>query len=138
MISLTLLEQAQELAPQLRAMKDDLHRHPELSFQEVRTTALLKEKLTALGLELIDLGMDTGVVALLRGNRPGRTVALRADIDAIAQQEAAHDGAVSQCDRLMHGCGHDFHTVGLYGAATLLAQRKKQLTGNVVFLFQPA
>ena len=138
MISLTLLEQAQQLAPQLRAMKDDLHRHPELSFQEVRTTALLKEKLTALGLELIDLGMDTGVVALLRGNRPGRTVALRADIDAIAQQEAAHDGAVSQCDGLMHGCGHDFHTVGLYGAATLLAQRKEQLTGNVVFLFQPA
>lgn len=138
MISLTLLEQAKALEPQLRAMKDDLHRHPELSFQEVRTTGILKEKLTALGLELIDLGMDTGVVALLRGARPGKTVALRADIDAIAQQEAAHDGAVSQCDGLMHGCGHDFHTVGLYGAACLLAGRREELAGNVVFLFQPA
>ena len=86
MISLTLLEQAKAMEPQLRAMKDDLHRHPELSFQEVRTTGILKEKLTALGLELIDLGMDTGVVALLRGAHPGKTVALRADIDAIAQQ----------------------------------------------------
>ena len=138
MISLTLLEQAKAMEPQLRAMKDDLHRHPELSFQEVRTTGILKEKLTALGLELIDLGMDTGVVALLRGAHPGKTVALRADIDAIAQQEAAHDGAMSQCDGLMHGCGHDFHTVGLYGAACLLAQRRDQLAGNVVFLFQPA
>ena len=138
MISLTLLEQATALGPQLRAMKDDLHRHPELSFQEVRTTGILKEKLTALGLELIDLGMDTGVVALLRGARPGKTVALRADIDAIAQQEAQHDGAMSQCDGLMHGCGHDFHTVGLYGAACLLAQQRDQLAGNVVFLFQPA
>lgn len=72
MISLTLLEQATALGPQLRAMKDDLHRHPELSFQEVRTTGILKEKLTALGLELIDLGMDTGVVALLRGPAPVR------------------------------------------------------------------
>lgn len=138
MISLTLLEQAKALEPQLRAMKDDLHRHPELSFQEVRTTEILKEKLTALDLELIDLGMDTGVVALLRGARPGKTVALRADIDAIAQQEATHDGAVSQCDGLMHGCGHDFHTVGLYGAACLLAQRREELAGDVVFLFQPA
>ena len=135
---MTLLEQAQALAPQLRAMKDDLHRHPELSFQEKRTTGILREKLTALGLELIDLGMDTGVAALLRGSRPGRTVALRADIDAIAQQEAPHDGAVSQCAGLMHGCGHDFHTVGLYGAAELLAGRKEELGGNVVFLFQPA
>ena len=138
MISLTLLEQAKALEPQLRALKDDLHRHPELSFQEVRTTGILKEKLTALGLELIDLGMDTGVVAMLRGDRPGRTVALRADIDAIAQQEAGHDGAVSRQAGLMHGCGHDFHTAGLYGAACLLSQRRDQLAGNVVFLFQPA
>ena len=135
---MTLLEQARALSPELRAMKDDLHRHPELSFQEVRTTAILKEKLAGLGLELIDLGMDTGAVALLRGTRPGRTVSLRADIDAIAQQEASHDGAVSQCPGVMHGCGHDFHTVGLYGAARLLAARREELAGNVVFLFQPA
>ena len=133
-----LLEQANAIKEELQALKDDLHRHPELSFQEKRTTALLREKLSALGLELIDLGMETGVVALLRGDRPGGTVALRADIDAIAQQEAVHDGALSCTDGVMHGCGHDFHTVGLYGAAKLLQARRGELAGNVVFLFQPA
>lgn len=133
-----LLEQARAMEGELRALKDELHRHPELSFQEVRTTALLKEKLDGLGLERVDLGMETGVVALLRGAKPGGTVALRADIDAIAQQEAPHDGALSCTDGIMHGCGHDFHTVGLYGAARLLAAQREALAGNVVFLFQPA
>lgn len=133
-----LLEQARAMEGELRALKDELHRHPELSFQEVRTTALLKEKLDGLGLERVDLGMEIGVVALLRGAKPGGTVALRADIDAIAQQEAPHDGALSCTDGIMHGCGHDFHTVGLYGAARLLAAQRETLAGNVVFLFQPA
>lgn len=133
-----LLEQARAMEGELRALKDELHRHPELSFQEVRTTDLLKEKLDGLGLERVDLGMETGVVALLRGAKPGGTVALRADIDAIAQQEAPHDGALSCTDGIMHGCGHDFHTVGLYGAARLLAAQREALAGNVVFLFQPA
>ena len=133
-----LLKQAEAMAEELRGFKDELHRRPELSFQEIRTTALLKQALTDLGLELIDLGMDTGAVALLRGGTPGGTVALRADIDAIAQQEAPHEGVVSQVGGIMHGCGHDFHTTGLYGAAKLLAGRREALAGNVVFLFQPA
>lgn len=133
-----LLEQARAMEGELRAFKDELHRHPELSFQEIRTSTLLKEKLNTLGLEMVDLGMETGVVALLRGAKPGGTVALRADIDAIAQQEAPHDGALSCTDGIMHGCGHDFHTVGLYGAAKLLVAQRKTLAGNVVFLFQPA
>lgn len=134
---MTILERAQRLAPQLLALKNDLHRHPELSFQETRTTALLKEKLTALGLELIDLGMETGVVALLRGSFPGKTVALRADIDAIAQQEPRGANA-SEIPGVMHACGHDFHTACLYGAALLLCEARESLHGNVVFLFQPA
>ncbi|MGN8896588.1 M20 family metallopeptidase [Flavonifractor sp. HCP28S3_F3] len=133
-----LLKQAEAMAEELRGFKDELHRRPELSFQEIRTTALLKQALTDLGLELIELGMDTGAVALLRGGKPGGTVALRADIDAIAQQEAPHEGVVSQVGGIMHGCGHDFHTTGLYGAAKLLAGRRETLAGNVVFLFQPA
>ena len=133
-----LLDQAQAMGGALKALKDELHRHPELSFQERRTTALLQEKLTQLGLELVDLGMETGVVALLRGGKPGGTVALRADIDAIAQQEAAHDGALSCVDGVMHGCGHDFHTACLLGAARLLSEAQPSLRGNVVFLFQPA
>ncbi|MEG1879525.1 MAG: M20 family metallopeptidase, partial [Pseudoflavonifractor sp.] len=134
---MSFLSSAQGLAPRLLALKQDLHTHPELSFQEVRTTAILREKLTALGLEVIDLGMDTGVVALLRGGLPGKTVALRADIDAICQQEPAGPGA-SEVPGVMHACGHDFHAAGLYGAAILLAEERARLRGDVAFLFQPA
>lgn len=134
---MSLLEESAALAPELEAFKSDLHAHPELSFQERRTTAILRGKLTTLGLELIDLGMETGAVALLRGALPGRTVALRADIDAIAQQEPAGPGT-SETPGVMHACGHDFHTACLYGAAKLLSARRESLRGNVVFLFQPA
>lgn len=132
------MEQAKALERELKSLKDDIHRRPELSFEERRTTAIVKEKLTALGLEIVDLGMETGVVAVLRGGLPGGTVALRADIDAIAQQEAGHEGVVSCIDGIMHGCGHDFHTVGLYEAAKLLSQNRETLKGTVVFLLQPA
>ncbi len=133
-----ILEQANQLTPEIKALKDDLHRHPEVSFQEYRTTALLKEKLTQLGLQLIDLGMETGVVALLRGEIPGPTVALRADIDAIPVQEPESHNPASLTSGVMHACGHDFHTACLYGAAKLLAGMRQDLKGNVVFLFQPA
>ena len=133
-----LLKQAQSFLPALRHLKDDLHRHPELSWREVRTTALLQEKLTALGLELIDLGMETGCAALLRGGKTGPTVALRADIDAIVQETSEEGEVVSEVPGVMHACGHDFHTAGLYGAACLLSAMREEIAGNVVFLFQPA
>lgn len=110
-----LLEEARALAPELLELKQDLHRRPELSFQEKRTTALLKARLSSLGFELIDLDMETGAVALLRGGRSGKTVALRADIDAIAQQEPAGLPVVSQVPGVMHACGHDFHSACLWG-----------------------
>lgn len=134
---MSLLEQAGLLAPELSALKADLHTQPELSFQEYRTTALLIDKLTALGLEIIDLGMETGAVALLRGGKSGKVIALRADMDAIAQQEPAGPGASSH-PGVMHACGHDFHTACLYGAAHLLQMQRDTLAGDVVFLFQPA
>lgn len=133
-----LLSRAQELSPTLKAIKDDIHRHPELSFEERRTTGIIRERLTQLGIERIDLGMETGAVGLLRGGQSGPTVALRADIDAIEQQEPADNGVVSECPGVMHACGHDFHTTCLLGAAQLLAERREELCGNVVFLFQPA
>ena len=134
----TLLEQAQSLLPSLKCLKDDLHRHPELSWREVRTTALLKERLAGLGLELLELDMETGCAALLRGGKPGPTVALRADIDAIVQETPEEGEVVSQIPGVMHACGHDFHTAGLYGAACLLSGMREELAGNVAFLFQPA
>ncbi len=136
-MGLELLDRAGGLYPELKAFKDALHAHPELSFQETRTTALVREKLAALGVEFLDLGMETGCVALLRGGRPGPAVALRADLDAIELQEPDGPGC-SQVPGVMHACGHDFHTAGLYGAAKLLAERRGELAGDVVFLFQPA
>lgn len=135
---MTILDQSKALSSALKAIKDDIHRHPERSFEERRTTAIIKEQLLFLGMELIDLGMETGAVGLLRGGLPGPTVALRADIDAIEQQEPADNGVVSAHAGVMHACGHDFHTTCLLGAAKLLASRRETLPGNVLFLFQPA
>ena len=133
-----LLLRAQALFPVLKALKDDLHRHPELSGREVRTTALLKQKLSALPVELVDLGVPTGTAALLRGGRPGPLVALRADIDAIVQDAPERGAVVSERPGVMHACGHNFHTAGLYGAAVLLSELRDTLPGGVIFLFQPS
>ena len=134
----TILEEARALLPTLRAIKADLHRHPELSFAETRTTRVIRETLLELDLEPVALDLETATVALLRGAFPGPTVALRADIDAIAQQESTDNGLISETPGVMHGCGHDFHTACLLGAAQLLAARRGTLHGNVAFLFQPA
>lgn len=120
----------QDIIDNARALKDDLHRHPEASFKENYATALITKKMRELGLEIIDIGMPTGCAALLRGkNAHGRTAALRADIDAINSPDG---------NGYFHGCGHDFHTACLYGAAVVLTAMKNQLDGNVVFIFQPA
>lgn len=130
--------QAAGLYGEMLALKENLHRHPETGFQERRTTALLREKLAALSLHFVNLGMETGVVAVLEGEHPGKTIVLRADIDAIAETEDESHAVRSETAGLMHGCGHDFHTACLYGAAKLLSVRRKNLSGRVAFLFQPA
>lgn len=129
---------AQALAPALKELKDFLHRRPEASFQEFHTTDLICHRLEALGLSLINLDMDTGAAAVLEGALPGGTVALRADMDAIAEHESPDHAIRSETEGLMHGCGHDFHTACLWGAANLLSQMPEQLHGRVIFLFQPA
>lgn len=134
---MTLLEEARALAPALEKLKAQLHRRPELSFHEVNTTAKIRALLEPLGVEFLELGMETGVAALLRGGRPGPTVALRADIDAITLQEPGGPGT-SEVEGVMHACGHDFHTACLYGAARLLFSRREQLSGAVLLIFQPA
>jgi hippurate hydrolase len=133
---------AQRMSQELYSTMCRLHRHPELSFQEVETTKLIEEKLTALGLEIVDLGMPTGTVAVLRAeNRPknlDRVVAIRADIDAIAETELANGPVSSEIPGIMHGCGHDLHTTCALGAAAILSSVKSSLAGDVVFVFQPA
>lgn len=123
---------------ELKEIKSHLHQHPETSMKEYETTKFIEEKLTALGIEILDLGMITGVVGVLKTGKKGPVVGLRADIDAIKCVETADVEAKSLVEGLMHACGHDFHTTSLLGAAKLLTSHKEKLAGDVVFLFQPA
>ena len=134
----TIAESAKEMLPQLIEIRRDLHRHPELSCKEYRTTRLISEHLQKLGIEVIPWGGETGVVGLLRGGEPGPVIGLRADIDALPIQEQNDCEYRSTVDGVMHACGHDAHTAWLLGAAELLAARRHELKGSVKFIFQPA
>jgi amidohydrolase len=124
----------------------DIHQRPELGFEEQRTAALVAKRLRALGLEVRERVGKTGVVGVLRGGKPGRVVALRADMDALPVVEqtglpfastarATYNG---QDVGVMHACGHDAHVAMLLGAAEVLSGLRAELPGTVVFLFQPA
>ena len=116
----------------------DLHMNPELSFKEFRTTNKIKDKLLSLGIEIIDIGLETGVVGLLRGKNDGQTIALRGDIDALPIQELNDVVYKSKVNGVMHACGHDIHTTCVIGAAMILSSIKDEIDGNVLFIFQPA
>ena len=130
--------EAEAIREQLSTWRETLHRHPELSLKEFWTTDYLKKELTAMGVEIVDWGGETGVVGLLRGARPGKCVALRADIDALPIEEKSGVPFASENPGVMHACGHDSHMAALLGAARLLAARKNDLAGTVKFIFQPA
>ena len=135
---MNLLEEAKKhYSEQIYSITADLHAHPELSFEEKRTSAIIRAQLEKLGMEILDLGLETGVVGLLRG-RGDATIALRADIDAIVQHEEYARPDKSLTPGVMHGCGHDTHTAGLLGAAMLLSAHRDELRANVLFVFQPA
>jgi len=115
-----------------------LHQHPELSFQEHQTTAYLKKQLKELGLKVRKLDMPTGVLAELTGRRPGPTVAIRSDIDALPIVERTGLPFRSKNEGCMHACGHDMHMASVLGAAAVLAKVKETFDGTVRFIFQPA
>ncbi|GHV27341.1 putative hydrolase YtnL [Synergistales bacterium] len=114
------------------------HSHPELSWEERETSARIRGILTDTGIRAKDSRLDTGVIAEIGGSRPGRTIALRADIDALPITEASGSPYTSLNGGRMHACGHDFHTTALLGAAALLYERRASLAGTVRLLFQPA
>ncbi len=122
------------------ALRRDLHRHPELGFQERRTAGVAADAMEELGLRVRTGVGRTGVVADL-DNGAGPTVALRADMDALPIQEAAEHDYASTVEGVMHACGHDAHTAGLVGAARLLREMADEGSlppGTVRFLFQPS
>jgi amidohydrolase len=133
-----VVELPQTLADDVIATRRDLHRHPELGFEEHRTAALVAERLRALGLDVHTGIGGTGVVGVLRGSKPGKTVMLRADMDALPIEEENDVAYVSASQGRMHACGHDGHVAMLLGAATIVAPRRDEVAGAVCFLFQPA
>jgi amidohydrolase len=120
------------------ALRRDLHRHPELGFEERRTAELVATRLRALGYEVTTGIGVTGVGGVLRGERLGKTVMLRADMDALPIDEENAAPYASANAGVMHACGHDGHVAMLLGAAALIARRKAELAGTLVLCFQPA
>ncbi|WP_430391626.1 amidohydrolase [Dyella sp. 20L07] len=132
--------------PQVTAWRRDIHQHPELSNRETRTAALVAAQLKKLGLEVHTGIAHTGVVGILKGGKPGPKLAIRADMDALPVTEEVDLPFASKAKGeyrgkstgVMHACGHDAHTAMLLGLATVLSSMKKDLPGEVMFVFQPA
>ncbi len=121
------------------AIRRHLHAHPELSFNEYQTSAFIQNKLSEYGISFQNGIADTGIVAIVEGQNPGsRTVALRADMDALPIEEANNVPYKSNNKGIMHACGHDAHTASLLCTARILTQIKNQFEGTVKFIFQPA
>ena len=132
------LQQAKDLFPYAQSLRRDFHKHPELGFREVRTGGIVAKELEALDIEVTKGVGKTGVVGLLEGAKPGPTILLRFDMDALPIVEETGAEYASTNPGVMHACGHDGHTaIGLTVAKTLHAHRK-ELAGNVKFCFQPS
>ena len=131
--------------PQVLALKNkiistrrDIHKHPELSFQEHRTSELVAKQLEEFGISVERNIGKTGVVGTLKGSREGKTIAFRADMDALPIQETGKVSYKSVHDGVMHACGHDAHTAMLLGASEVLSKNRKNIQGTIKFIFQPA
>lgn len=129
---------AESLREELQERRRDFHKHPELSFQEIRTAGIVAEELHSLGLEVQTGVGKTGVVGILEGTHDGPTVLVRADMDALPILEETGAEYASINEGVMHACGHDGHTAIALGVAKLLSGRRERLKGRVKFVFQPA
>lgn len=127
-----------ELTADVVALRRDLHRHPELGFEEHRTAGVVAARLRDLGYDVTEGIGGTGVAGVMRGTRPGKTIMLRADMDALPITEENATDYVSEHTGTMHACGHDGHVAMLLGAATLIARDRARLAGTIVLCFQPA
>lgn len=137
---------ANKIEAQVIAWRRDIHEHPELGNNEVRTSAIVAKYLATLGIEVTTGVAKTGVVGILKGGKPGPVIALRADMDALPITERTPVPFASKVKTMyngqevgvMHACGHDSHVAMLLGVATVLSSMKKDLKGTVKFIFQPA
>ncbi|MFK7892267.1 MAG: M20 aminoacylase family protein [Granulosicoccus sp.] len=134
---MAVIEKINDFADELVAIRRDLHEHPELGMQEIRTSGVVAKLLEQWGIEVhTDIG-KTGVVGVLKGRADGRMIGLRADMDALPIEERTNLAFSSKNPGVMHACGHDAHTTMLLGAARYLAETRA-FDGTAVFIFQPA
>ena len=126
------------IEPHLIDVRRDIHAHPELAFEEVRTAGVVAAELTRMGIPHRTGIGRTGVVGVIQGGRPGPTLAIRADMDALPMPEETGLPFASTVPGKMHACGHDIHTTTLLGVAEVLQQLAPQLAGKLVLIFQPA
>ena len=133
----TLKKEIEGLNSQLIAWRRDFHRHPEIAFEERRTSSVLREFMEGIGIT-VESFAGTGLRGVLEGQPGGKTVALRADMDALPLKEEGDKEYISENPEATHACAHDGHMAVMMGVAQLLSKRKDQIKGNVVFLFQPS
>jgi amidohydrolase len=126
------------LSNKITAIRREIHQHPELGFEEFRTSKLIANFLRKRGILVEENVGKTGVVGLIKGLAPGPTIAFRADMDALTIQEKSKHNYISLVKGKMHACGHDGHVAMLLGVAEVLSNKSKLLAGNVKFIFQPA
>ena len=134
----TLAQLPQGFIDEVIAIRRDLHANPELGFEEVRTARIVASSLRASGYDVHEGIATTGVVGVMRGARPGKTIMLRADMDALPLPEEIDHAYSSREAGKMHACGHDGHVAMLLGASRLIAARASELAGTIVLCFQPA
>jgi amidohydrolase len=132
-----LLDAAQKLLPDVIQLRRRIHRRPEIGLTLPHTQSAIIDALGDLNLQITPGKQLSSVVAVLEGRSPGRTVLLRADMDALKMREATGLDYASEIDGAMHACGHDAHTAMLVGAAQLLAKHRNHIAGRVIFAFQP-
>ncbi|MDQ0889799.1 amidohydrolase [Paenibacillus sp. V4I9] len=133
-----LHQKLDDMYEQMVEWRRHFHQYPELSFEEVETPKKIAEVLTSFGIEVRTGVGGRGVIGLIRGSKPGRTVALRADFDALPIQDEKDVPYQSKVPGVMHACGHDGHTSTLLGVAKVLSDMREQLTGNIVLIHQHA
>lgn len=135
-------ERISELAKQnlknTRKIRRELHKYPEVGFKEFKTAEIIKRELDKIGIPYESGIAKTGIVGLIQGKNPGKTVLLRADMDALPIQEEVESEFKSEHPGIMHACGHDGHMAGLLGAAAILNSIKDDISGNIKLVFQPA
>ncbi len=138
-LTMTVRDEIGEWEPELIATRRDFHMHPELGLEEFRTAGIVAERLRSIGFTEIQTGIAvTGVKAILRGGKPGKTLLLRADMDALPIEEENAVEYRSQESGTMHACGHDGHTAMLLAAARVLYSHRDEIPGTIIFCFQPA